>query len=484
YEGSRSDGPFQSRLRYKRDNFTGNFTWRKGETQAAGIRLNLGRNDFFSSGQIPLDEVAAGRLDRFGAVDPDGGGRVRNGTLGLYYRKESPEGSVFKLDGFLARSLFGLYSNFTFYLNDRTDGDEIQQHDSRLQEGANVQVLHPHRVFGKQMLLNAGGNFHQNQIQVGLYPSVGRTPIGIATKAHAQVTNFAGYLQQGMDAWKGRVHLEAGLRLDYFRFGVRDEANPADAGTQGASRLQPKLSLSLTPSQRVPATLYFNYGRGISSQDARGVVQKPSGIRISTTDFYQAGVSHHLKRFSASADVFWIDRSSEQVYVPDDGSIEFRGPSRAYGAELKASWELPRRLTLHGGITQVSNAFYRNTSPRVYVDSSPHTVANAALTLSPWRGLSGSLRYRHAGNYRLDGLERTLRASGLDVLDLSVEKTLRQGVALSLAVDNLTNKVYYETQNYFASRLKPDDPVLGRIHGTPGYPITVTVGLTLRLSGK
>ena len=104
--------------------------------------------------------------------------------------------------------------------------------------------------------------------------------------------------------------------------------------------------------------------------------------------------------------------------------------------------------------------------------------------MSPWRGLSGSFRYRRVGNYRLDGLDRTLRASGLDVLDLSVEKTLQQGVALSLAVDNLTNKIYYETQNYFESRLKPGDPVIGRIHGTPGYPITVTVGLTLRLSGK
>ena len=37
-----------------------------------------------------------------------------------------------------------------------------------------------------------------------------------------------------------------------------------------------------------------------------------------------------------SADIFWIDRSHEQVYIPDDGSFEFKGPSRAYGFEAKS----------------------------------------------------------------------------------------------------------------------------------------------------
>jgi hypothetical protein len=63
------------------------------------------------------------------------------------------------------------------------------------------------------------------------------------------------------------------------------------------------------------------------------------------------------------------------------------------------------------------NAFYRAGFPRIYVDSAPHTVANAALTLSGWHGFTGSLRYRHTGNYRLDGKDASIRASGLDVLD-------------------------------------------------------------------
>lgn len=484
YETSRTDGPFKNPLNYKRDNFTGNYVHNLSERSKLGLKLNLGRNDFTSSGQIPLDEVSAGRLDRFGFIDPDNGGRVRTGVFNAYYRRESEKGAVFKLDGFLARSLFDLYSNFTFFLNDQTNGDEIIQHDSRLQQGANVQYLRPYRLFGQAALLVAGANFHDNQINVGLDNSFNRSPISVVTKANARVTNAAGYLQQGIDLLHGHVHLEAGLRFDQFRFRVDDKVSPELSGAQSASRFQPKFNLSVTPTDRIPLTVYFNYGRGISSQDARGVIQQPGGERISTTDFYQLGTSHNFKRLSLSANLFLIDRSNEQVYIPDDGSFEFLGPTRSYGFETKASIKLTRYLAFNGGLTRVMNAFYRDAQPRVYVDSAPHFISNAALTLNGWRGFSGSLRYRHIGNYRLDGEDPGVRAAGFDVIDLSINKQIRRGVEFNLSVDNLTNKRYFETQNYFESRIKPGDPVVSRIHATPGYPLTVTVGVTFRFGAK
>jgi outer membrane receptor protein involved in Fe transport len=234
----------------------------------------------------------------------------------------------------------------------------------------------------------------------------------------------------------------------------------------------------------VPATLYFNYGRGISSQDARGVVQRPDGPKIAATDFYQLGAAYNARRFSVSGDLFLIDRSNEQVYIPDDGSIEFAGPSRAYGFELKTSAKLTRVLSFNAGVARVGNAFYRDAFPRVYVDSAPHTVANAALTLADWNGFTGSLRYRHVSSYRLDGEDPFIRASGLDVLDFSMAKRITRWVDFNLSVDNLTDKRYYETQNYFESRVSPGAPVVSRIHATPGYPVTVTAGFTLHLFAK
>lgn len=484
YEGSRTDGPFLNPLRYKRDNLTGNYTRELKDGQAVGFKLNLGRNDFFSSGQVPLDEVAARRLDRFGFIDPFDGGRVRTAIFGAYYRKERKSGDVFKVDGFLSRSLFDLYSNFTFFLNDATHGDEIQQHDSRLQEGANLQYLHTHKLFGSSALLTIGANFHASQINVGLNHTVGRNPLERVTSAHANITNAAGYAQEAVDLLQGHLHVEVGLRYDLFRFGVADKVNPLASGTRDAARLQPKANLSYWPSHRLPAIFFFNYGRGISSQDARGVVERPDSQPVSTTDFYQLGTAHKLKRFSLSTDLFLIDRTNEQVYIPDDGSFELKGPSRSYGFELKNSVQLTRFLSLNGGLTQVSNSFFRGTHPRVYLDSAPHTVANAGLTLAALGGYNASLRYRHTGNYRLDGADASIRASGLDVVDFDLSKRLKHGLELNLAIDNLTNKRYFETQNFFESRLRPNDPIIARIHGTPGYPITISVGLTFRLFNK
>ncbi len=484
YEGSRTDGPFQNHLRYKRDNITGNYTRRLADGEALGLKLNFGRNDFFSSGQIPLDLVTNGQLDRFGFVDPSDGGRVRLGTTGVYYRKTLGSGDSFKADGFLSRSLFDLYSNFTLFLDDLVHGDGIQQHDSRYQEGVNTQYLHPYQLWGHPSLLTAGTNFHENQINVGLYPQENRVPLDVATRAYAHVTNAAGYAQQTVDFLHGRLHVDGGLRWDYFRFSVEDRVEPSKSGNEGAARFQPKFGLAFKLSKILPVTFSFNYGRGINTQDARGIVQRPDSPRIATTDFYQLGAAYQVGRVSITGDLFLIDRSNEQVYIPDDGTFELKGPSRSSGYEGKASIRLTRFLSLNGGITQVTNSFYRGTSPRIYVDSAPHTVANGGLTLSGWRGLYASLRYRHIGNYRLDGEDPGIRASGLDVLDLAVTKPIRPWLDLNLDVDNLTDKGYYETQNYFESRFSPGAPSLERIHGTPGYPIGLTLGLTFRLGEK
>jgi outer membrane receptor protein involved in Fe transport len=484
YEGTHTDGPFINPGRYSRNNITANYTRHLDRSKSLGFKLNFGTNDFYSSGQIPLDLVESGKLPRFGYIDPFDGGRVRLGTFGTYYKKELASGDIFKMDGFLARSLFDLYSNFTFFLHDPIHGDEIQQHDSRLQEGVNTQYLHPYKLFGRSSLLTVGSNFHDNQIDVGLLHTEERKVLSVTTDAHAHVTNVAGYAQQGIDFLQQRLHFDTGLRYDFFRFQVTDLVG-ASSGARSSGRFQPKLNASFTPSLRVPLSFHASYGRGISSQDARGVVERPSSPPISTTDFLQLGTSSNVRRFSLTTDVFLIDRSNEQVYVPDDGSFEFKGPSRSYGWEAKTSVALTHHSSLNGGYTQVSNAFLRGTFPRAYVDSAPHSVANSGLTLSAFHGFNGSLRYRHIASYILDGSDRRVpRAHGLDVVDLSLSKQIRHGVDLNFAVDNLNNKNYYETQNYLESRVSPDAPIIARVHGTPGSPIGFTVGMTFRLGGK
>jgi outer membrane receptor for monomeric catechols len=376
------------------------------------------------------------------------------------------------------------YSNFTFYLNDPAHGDAFQQHDSRLQQGLNAQYTHAQRFGSVSGVLVGGANFHDNEINVGLYPRDDRTPTGVTTRADAHVTNGAGYAQESLSFWRGRLLVGGGIRYDEFRFDVTDKVNPDRSGVQSAGRWQGKGNIAFTPSRRTPLTLHLNYGRGINSSDARAVVQMPNEPRVATTDFYQVGTSSNFGRVSIVTDTFLIDHSNEQVYIPDDGSFEFKGPSRAYGYEAKASVAISRFVSLNGGLTKIGNAFFKGVDHRVYVDSAPHFVANAALTMAAWHGWSGSLRMRAINHYRLDGEDPSIVASGHTVFDLGLARQIHRGIELNLSLDNLTNRDYYETQNYFESRVTPDAPIVARIHGTPGYPLTAALGLTFRLRGK
>src|SRR5262249_11946344 len=159
------------------------------------------------------------------------------------------------------------------------------------------------------------------------------------------VTNGAGYAQETLSLLGGRLILGTGLRFDEFRYDVADRVNPDQGGTQAAGRWQGKGNAAFTPSHHVPLTLTANYGRGINSVDALGVVKRPDQPRLATTDFYQLGAASHVGRLIISTDAFWIAHSNEQVYIPDDGSFEFKGPSRAYGYEAKASLALTRWLS-------------------------------------------------------------------------------------------------------------------------------------------
>ena len=153
YDGSYINGPFQNHGRYRRDNINANLTKTLGPGEKLGFRFLAGSNNFFSSGQLPLDLVNIGLLDRFGYIDPSEGGRVKLGTVSAYYSRSLSSGDTLRLDGFIGRSLFDLYSNFTFYLNDPIHGDAFQQHDSRIQEGLNVQYIHAHKLGSAPALL-------------------------------------------------------------------------------------------------------------------------------------------------------------------------------------------------------------------------------------------------------------------------------------------------------------------------------------------
>ncbi len=480
YELARTDTPFNKP--YDRDNVTGSYKFNLGDSKSLVFKLNFGRNDFLSAGQIPVDLIQSREIARYGAIDGTEGGQVRTFNAGILFRKNYTNGSILKLDGLIARSLFDLYNNFTFFADHPDIGDQFNQHDSRLQQGVNLQYLRPYDFLGRKALLTVGGSYLGNQILVTLNKSVKRDPYLNVTFVNSNIATYSGYIQNDFDF--GKLHVDLGLRFDTFYFGVKDRNFPEFDGSKTSTKAEPKVSIAYHPSDTLPLSVYFNYGRGVNSQDARGVAQRPNGPKVATTDFYQTGFAFNKRNINLAGTLFLIDNSSTQVYITDDNTIEFQGPSRSYGYELKGSVRFNSYISLNTSGTRVLNSFFKGTSPREFLSNAPSFTYNANLVLSNLRGFSSIVSYRHINSYLLDSVDTSLRASGLDVVDLKVSKKMIRHLELSMGIDNVLNKKFFEVQNFGESRARPNDPIIARVNGTPGYPFSLTFGVTFRFREK
>ncbi|MBY0374964.1 MAG: TonB-dependent receptor, partial [Bryobacteraceae bacterium] len=113
-ESSYSDGPFVRPLEYVRNNVTGAYYRKLSERDKLTFRFNGGNNHYYAAGQLPVDEVEAGRLDRFGFIDGTDGGESFVGTASGNYTRDGTK-NLFRAGGWVQRSLLDLYSNFTFF---------------------------------------------------------------------------------------------------------------------------------------------------------------------------------------------------------------------------------------------------------------------------------------------------------------------------------------------------------------------------------
>ena len=76
------------------------------------------------SGQLPEREVEAGRVDRFGSLDPTEGGNAMRASVSASY-----QAGPARVMAYGVANQLQLYSNFTLYARDTENGDQIEQTD-------------------------------------------------------------------------------------------------------------------------------------------------------------------------------------------------------------------------------------------------------------------------------------------------------------------------------------------------------------------
>lgn len=130
-EYSYTNSYFDNPQRFRRLNVLGKYHSHLSEN----TNLMLTGSTFWSqwnhSGQIPDRAVESGLIGFFGSIDPTEGGETSRTNINAQLVTVTPHNHTLKSQFYYSNYNFELYSNFTFFLRDPVNGDQIRQKEHR-----------------------------------------------------------------------------------------------------------------------------------------------------------------------------------------------------------------------------------------------------------------------------------------------------------------------------------------------------------------
>lgn len=210
------------------------------------------------------------------------------------------------------------------------------------------------------------------------------------------------------------LRLTGGLRADYFDFNATAKNALSADGDETASKASLKFGLAYTALDNLE--LYYNWGRGFHSNDARGVVNAINPVPgISGGTGYEAGGRLSLGDLKFTSAYWWLNQESELIFVGDSNSVEPKGASKREGVELTMFWQPSDWLGVDASYTS-SDARYVNNPEGVYVEQAVEEAVQfgVAVTRPSW---DASIRLRYLGPYALNAAN-TQRGESLTTINM------------------------------------------------------------------
>jgi len=505
-----SNGPFEHPQDFSRYNLFTKLTATPSPTMKVQLSTSIYAGDWHGSGQIPLREVSAGRLDRFGAVDPSEGGHSDREDANLHVIVTPTPADTWWFQLYGGRYKLQLFTDFTFFkdtgfrftedpggriTDDDTGrvlgvadgdptpgivpGDGIEQNDQRWIYGGKARYTHAWFDTPVPMQTVAGLDDRNDDVNVALHRQVKRQRFYTINQLSVSERSFGPWVGQRFffGEW---ARLEIGARGDVYFFDGRNRLPrqrppcPVDAsghsirngrcepnftpvpiaGTTSASIISPKANLTITPVR--DTDVYLNFGEGFHSNDARNALTGlNSGFDPLTKALgYELGArTRQFGRLDAAAALWLLDLDSELVFSGDAGSQESGASfqpnpaTRRWGVDFETRYQFTRWLFADYDLSWAD--------PR-YTESSGDIRKGDAVALAPTLLMNGGLTAEFA-----NGFSVALRSRFLDDRPANEDRTITargyflldllakyrwRNVEVSLAFLNLTNTDWREAQ--------------------------------------
>ena len=517
----RTNGPFDNPEAWDRYKLFNKVTFEPSPQSSISIGEMSYAGSWHGSGQIPARAVDQGLISRFGSFDPDEGGNTARHQIFATARSHPAEASELRALAYAGTYRFNLFSNFTLFLRDPINGDEIEQVDRRTFYGGKVSYRLLRRIRGVTFETTLGADARNDDIHQELWNTVRRQRLTSARDNDVHQSFVGAFFNEEISPTRW-LRMDVGGRADLLSFAVDNKLMTADptapgSGVGAGHQFSPKASVIATPFNRegVQLDVYGNYGHGFHSNDVRGAFPQPGATAALPVTPLTRAIGDEigarlrlLRRLDVSAAAWRLALDSEIVWSGDQGTTSPSDATTRHGIEVEGRYEITDWLATDLDLTFTRSQFSKDREN------------GGGLALAPKRTWSGGLSARHPiavgdlrAGLRFYGIadrpatdDGALIAPGFTQFDLHAGFRHRR-FDIALDIENLLNATFRAAQFSTTSRLATE-PTVGAtvptgfscgnnarlattsaggfggcedIHFTPAYPLTMRILATMYL---
>lgn len=511
-EVGRNNGPFDNPENWDKYKLFNKLTYETSPGSSISIGEMSYAGNWHGSGQIPARAVGNG-ISRFGSIDPDEGGNSSRHEVYVQYKLRPTEHSEIKTLAYLGTYRFNLFSNFTLFLRDPENGDEIEQVDRRTMYGGRASYRVVSSLQGVRFDTTIGGEGRSDDIKADLWDTVQRIRLTQARSETMNESSVGAFVSEEVTpvSW---LRFNVGGREDVLTYAVENKlpaSSDPRSGVGAAHQFSPKASAIWSPLQgeRNSFDLYANYGNGFHSNDVRGAFSSPAVTPLTRAIGEEVGArGRFFKRWDLAVAFWRLDLDSETVWSGDEGTTEAGGATTRKGIEIETRYEFTPWLAADADVTFTRSSLKGNAGNGNGLALAPKSTWSGGLSgrrdLGPGT-LRGGLRFYGIAD-RPASDDGAIIAPGFTQFDLHVGWR-QKWFDIAFDIENLLNGDYRSAQFDTTSRLRTEPAIgspipagftcgsKGRLAGTPNgrfqgcedvdftpaYPITARILATLYL---
>ena len=472
-----TDGPFESPQNFDRLNLMGKYNAYLNDNSKLGLTVSHFTSKWDASGQIPVREVNNGNISNFGAIDDTEGGYTSRSNANVQFSTILDNDIAMQSNVFYSKYNFELYSNFTFFLEDPVNGDQIKQKENRDIFGLNTQFNKEVNYNSFDVNYTAGLGLRFDDIKdIELSHTLNRkTTLDYIQLGDVYQRNMNAFVNAEIDL--GKFSITPGLRLEYFNFQYNNRLSETyDLQTNTEVAVLPKLNFQFNQNENLQ--WFLKSGIGFHSNDARIVLNNEVDKALPKAYGVDFGnIWKPTQKIVINTTLWYLFSEEEFVYVGDAGIVEPSGESERYGLDLGVRFQLNDYFYFNTDATFTKARSLEAEDGEDYIPLAPDFTLVGGLSVKDFHNFSGAINYRYIDD-RPANEDNSVAAEGYFVTDFNLNYSFNKHWKLGVIIENLFDTDWKETQFLTESRLQNEVVPVEEIHFTPGTPFNFRTTLS------